>query len=65
MKKAINVILGLCALVLLYLGYESIMQPIKFKRRWRYAKAVKARLIQIKNAEEQYRQHTTASSATP
>ena len=57
MKKAINVILGLCAVVLLYLCYESIMQPIHFneEREIREA-AVKARLIQIKNAEEQYRQ---------
>lgn len=57
MKKAINVILGLCALVLLYLCYESIMQPIHFneERAIREA-AVKARLIQIKNAEEQFRQ---------
>lgn len=57
MKKAINVILGICALALLYLCYESIMQPIHFneERAVREA-AVKARLIQIKNAEEQYRQ---------
>ena len=57
MKKAINVILGLCALVLLYLCYESIMQPIKFQEEMAIREAaVKARLIQIKNAEEQYRQ---------
>ena len=57
MKKAINVILGLCALVLLYLCYESIMQPIKFQEEMAVREAaVKARLIQIKNAEEQYRQ---------
>ncbi|MCD8318529.1 MAG: hypothetical protein LUC45_06705 [Paraprevotella sp.] len=57
MKKAINVILGLCAVVLLYLCYKSIMQPIEFnKERDLREVAVKARLIQIKNAEEQYRQ---------
>lgn len=56
MKKAINVILALCAAVLLYLCYASIMQPIEFneERAVREA-AVKARLLQIKNAEEQYR----------
>ena len=56
MKKAINVILALCAAVLLYLCYASIMQPIEFneERTVREA-AVKARLLQIKNAEEQYR----------
>ena len=56
MKKAINVILGLCALVLLYLCYESIMQPIEFQKEMGVREAaVKARLLQIKNAEEQYR----------
>ncbi len=57
MKKAINVILGLCALVLLYLCYESIMEPIHFneERDVREA-AVKARLLQIKTAEDLYRQ---------
>ena len=65
MKKAINVILGLCAVVLLYLCYESIMQPIQFNKEKDIREAaVKARLIQIKDAEEQYRQHIKASSAT-
>ena len=56
MKKAINGILVLCAAALLYLCYASIMAPIKFndEKAMREA-AVKARLIQIKNAEEQYR----------
>lgn len=56
MKKVINVILGICALVLLYLCYASIMEPIKFneERAIREA-AVKERLIQIKLAEEEYR----------
>ena len=57
MKKAINVILGLCAVFLLYLCYESIMQPIQFNKEKDIREAaVKARLIQIKDAEEQYRQ---------
>ena len=57
MKKAINVILGLCALVLLYLCYESIMAPIHFnEEREIRENAVKARLLQIRNAEDLYRQ---------
>ena len=57
MKKAINVILGLCALVLLYLCYESIMAPIHFNEEKEIREnAVKARLLQIRNAEDLYRQ---------
>lgn len=57
MKIVINCILGVCAAVLLWLCYESIMAPIHFneERSVREA-AVKERLIQIKNVEEQYRQ---------
>ncbi len=57
MKTAINVALGVCALVLIYISYGSIMQPIRFneERAVREA-AVKARLIQIKAAEDFYRQ---------
>lgn len=57
MKTAINVTLGLCAIILLYLCYRSILEPIQFndERDMREA-AVKARLLQIKEAEDQYRQ---------
>lgn len=57
MKTAINVTLGLCAVVLLYLCYRSILEPIQFneERDVREA-AVKARLLQIKDAEDYYRQ---------
>lgn len=56
MKKAVNVILGLCALALLYLCYGSIMEPIQFnKEKDKREAAVKERLIQIRDAEEQYR----------
>ena len=56
MKKVINLVLGLCALALLYLCYSSIMEPINFnnEKEMREA-AVKERLIQIRDAEEQYR----------
>lgn len=57
MKRTINLILGLCAVMLIWLCYESIMAPIHFneEKEMREA-AVKARLILIKNVEEQYRQ---------
>lgn len=56
MKKVINAILCLCVAVLLYLCYASIMQPIHFNEEKAVREAaVKARLLQIKNAEEQYR----------
>ena len=56
MKKVINLVLGLCALALLYLCYSSIMEPINFnKAKEMREAAVKERLIQIRNAEEQYR----------
>lgn len=56
MKKVINLVLGLCALALLYLCYSSIMEPINFnKEKEMREAAVKERLIQIRDAEEQYR----------
>ena len=56
MKKVINLVLGLCALALLYLCYSSIMEPINFnKAKEMREAAVKERLIQIRDAEEQYR----------
>lgn len=56
MKKVINLVLGLCALALLYLCYSSIMEPINFnKEKDLREAAVKERLIQIRDAEEQYR----------
>lgn len=57
MKKAINLILGLCALALLYICYGSIMEPINFQKEMAIREAaVKERLILIRNIEDQYRQ---------
>lgn len=57
MKIVINCILGVCAAVLLWLCYESIMAPIHFNEEKSIREAaVKERLILIKNIEEQYRQ---------
>lgn len=56
MKKVINLVLGLCVLALLYLCYSSIMEPINFnKEKEMREAAVKERLIQIRDVEEQYR----------
>lgn len=56
MKKAINVILGLLAVGLLYICYGSIMDPIRFSEEKDIREAaVKERLIKIRDAEEQYR----------
>lgn len=57
MKTAINVILGLCAVVLLYICYGSIMEPIHFNEEKAVREAaVRERLIQIRDAQDQYRQ---------
>ncbi len=57
MKTAINVILGLCALGLLYICYGSIMEPIHFNEEKAVREAaVRERLIHIREAQDQYRQ---------
>lgn len=46
MKTVFNVILGLCALVLIYICYTSIMGPINFEKAKKHRDAaVIARLI--------------------
>ena len=56
MKTAINVILGLCALGLLYICYSSIHDTEKFDADIAEREAiVKARLIEIRQAEEAYK----------
>ena len=48
MKTVFNVILGLCALVLIYICYTSIMGPINFEKAKKHRDAaVIARLIDI------------------
>ncbi len=56
MKTVFNVILALCALVLVYICYASIMKPINFEaeKKQRDA-AVIARLIDIRKAQAEYR----------
>ena len=49
MKTVFNVILGLCALVLIYICYTSIMGPINFEKAKKHRDAaVIARLIDIR-----------------
>ena len=56
MKTVFNVILGVCALVLAYVCYASIMAPINFeKAKTHRDDAVIARLIDIRKAQNEYR----------
>ncbi|MCF0196131.1 MAG: hypothetical protein HUK03_02640 [Bacteroidaceae bacterium] len=56
MKKTINVILGVCALGLLYICYHSIHDTEAFDAEIAAREAVvKARLIEIRQAEEAYK----------
>ena len=56
MKTVFNVILGLCALVLIYICYASIMGPINFEKAKKHRDAaVIARLIDIRKAQLEYR----------
>ena len=56
MKTVFNIVLGLCALVLVYVCYASIMGPIDFEnaKKQRDA-AVIARLMDIRKAQVEYR----------
>ena len=69
MKTVINVVLGLCACALVYICYASIMGPINFDNEKKVRdKAVIARLIDIRKAQQEYRmlhkQQYTASFDT-
>ena len=56
MKTVINIVLGLCALVLVYVCYASIMGPIDFENQKKARdKEVIARLIDIRKAQQEYR----------
>ena len=66
MKTVFNVILGLCALVLIYICYTSIMGPINFEKAKKHRDAaVIARLIDIRKAQLEYRNlHAGAYTAS-
>jgi len=55
MKKIINVVLAVCAILLAYCFYGSIMNPIKFDReKAKRDAAVINRLIDIRSAQVEY-----------
>ena len=56
MKTVFNIVLGLCALALIYICYASIMGPINFEKEKKHRDAaVIARLIDIRRAQLEYR----------
>ena len=56
MKKVFNALLALCVIGLLFICYRSIQDDIDFKAEVTVREnAVKARLLQIKAAEEEYK----------
>jgi hypothetical protein len=56
MKAVINILLTIVIIVLVYLLYESIMDPIRFnKERDKREAAIKERLIDIRSAQVLYR----------
>ena len=55
MKTVFNIVLGLCALALVYICYASIMGPINFEKAEKIREqAVIARLIDIRKAQTEY-----------
>ncbi len=56
MKTVFNIVLGLCAIALVYICYASIMGPIEFDNQRKIReKAVITRLIDIRKAQLEYR----------
>ena len=56
MKTVFNIVLGLCAVVLVYICYASIMGPIDFENAKKHRDAaVIARLMDIRKAQAEYR----------
>ena len=56
MKTVINLVLAACVVGLVYICYGSVMGPINFdKERDIREKAIIARLIDIRKAQQEYR----------
>ena len=57
MKTVFNVVLGLCAVVLIYICYASIMGPINFEkaREAQRRRQLLPVLIDIRKAQQEYR----------
>jgi hypothetical protein len=63
MKKQINLVLLVCAVIMGILCWRSIQDDIDFEKDVEYREAqVKARLLQIKAAEEAYKQQNAESA---
>jgi len=57
MKAVINILLSVVIVILVYLLYESIMDPIRFNNeKDRREEAIKERLVDIRSAQILYRQ---------
>jgi hypothetical protein len=57
MKKVINAVLAVCVVLLAIICWRSIQDDINFDKEVAYRESqVKARLLQIKDAEEAYKQ---------
>lgn len=57
MKAVINIVLSIVIVILVYLLYESIMDPIRFNtEKDKREEAIKERLIDIRSAQVLYRQ---------
>lgn len=56
MKTVFNIVLALCAVALVYICYRSILGPIEFEHERKVREnEVKARLIDIRKAQQEYR----------
>ncbi|HOC05604.1 MAG TPA: hypothetical protein PKL90_09545, partial [Bacteroidales bacterium] len=56
MKKALNIVLTIIIIVLIYFLYESIMEPIRFKKEREFREsAIKEKLIDIRTAQEAFK----------
>ena len=56
MKKALNIVLTIIIIVLIYFLYESSMEPIRFKKEREFREsAIKEKLIDIRTAQEAFK----------
>lgn len=63
MRKGINAVLAVCAVLLAVICWRSIQDDINFDAEVAYREAqVKARLLQIKDAEEAYKQQNVENA---
>lgn len=64
-RKHVNLILGLCCLMLVAVCVAGVMGPVRFaKERARREQAVKAALVHIRDAQERYRHRHGAYCAS-